>query len=256
MALKRKIAQLEDVAEEHRELYRESDDGSFVFKFDVEDSGSDRARVGEFRDRNIALDRDMKALKAKYAGVDPEAFRSMEAQLAAGEEKKLLGEGKIEELVALRTNRFLDEHKREVEAMKAAGAKQTEREAGLVGQLSGFMIDRAAGEAIGESARIRSGAESDFAARARGTFRFDAETGTIRPDAAGKMEYGANGEALTIGEWAQGQVKTAGHLFEASGGGGAGGSELPAGGGVRGSIPDDPEEFGRNIEDIASGKMA
>ena len=79
--------------------------------------------------------------------------------------------------------------------------------------------------------------------------------GGVEPvDEKGEARYGSDGNPITMKEYVEKDlVASAPHLFEGGGGGGgSGGKGQPP----RGRIIDstDALEFGKNLEDIASGK--
>ena len=101
MSISLKVAKLDDVEEKYRAFYTEKD-GEFhlddaLKPADPSSELSDlRAKVGEFRDRNIELDKQKKELEEKAGQTD--------AAKAEAEAAKSKGDGLTERLAALETD--------------------------------------------------------------------------------------------------------------------------------------------------------
>lgn len=147
MALKSKLT-----AEEYAKLAdalkgEYAQDGEF-YVLDVDITEHPKARglhsaVQATREERDRLKADMKAFADKFADIDPEAARAAMKRVHELDDKKLLDEGKVEELFQKRTERMRADHEN---AVKAAAAKIAELEAaqtGLRGRLSEVLIDNA-----------------------------------------------------------------------------------------------------------------
>lgn len=206
MALKHKIAKLEDVAEPLRGLYRAEGDG---FVLDVE-GVVPKDKLDEFRNNNIALQRQIDAFK----DVDPTKYRELMALQQSIAEGELIKKGDVDGVVALRVTAM----KNELEGkLSDATSKLSTAES----QLQVLLIDNAI-----RAAAIKNGAlptaVDDLILRARGIYTV--KDGVPTPIKEGKVVYGKDGTTpMPIDEWAIGLKKDAPHLFQGSMGSGAGG---------------------------------
>jgi len=76
MALKFKLKSKDEIPAEFQSLYVERD-GAFVL--DV-DAVADKFKLDEFRANNVALLKQLDDLEKKFAGIDPEKVRELEAE--------------------------------------------------------------------------------------------------------------------------------------------------------------------------------
>lgn len=269
--LKRHVDSLDGIDEKHRGVYEEDPDGGFRL-IEIESSGTGtggdsdemrklRGKVDEFRTNNNGLKSDLEKARARaqaFEGIDPEvakqAHKLME-DAAEEEERKLLAAGDINGLVQRRTSRMALAHEKELGARDDAAGNLKQENDGLRNQLAVFTIDTAVTSAIEKIAKPKPGARADILARARRTWRVDKEGKTV-PDATGSMEFGEDGKAQTFAGYAKTLIADAPHLFEAGKGGNAGDGDdrtTPSPGGRLDA--DDPMVFGRNLDDIADGKV-
>lgn len=258
MALKAMIASLDEVEENLRPLYTKVNDNEFVL--DVDD-GDYKSKLSEFRDTNVALATKMRELEAvaeKYKGVDLDKYsQALEAldELQNVKDKQMIDEGKIEELLATRTERLRADYEGKIEAL----SKDLDKNKGLAEKYSGLYstqaIDGTVIKTLSElKAEINPGAMQDILARARNVWSVD-EEGELQPRRNGNTLYGKDPNVpLTMDEWATELVHDAPWLFRGSQGGGAGGSGQAAGNGAV-LAPGDQDAINSNIENIAAGKV-
>jgi hypothetical protein len=239
MALKARIASLEEAPETARSFYTQDGDG---FALTVEGLVP-KTRVDEFRETNITLRRQMDELAEKFSGIDPEQARQLMDRAAKERDKKLIDAGKIDDLLNERTGAMKTEHEKVLKAAQDANAA-------LTTQLEGLVIDGAIRDAASK-AGVRPSAIEDVLLRGRAVFRL-AEGKAVAMD-GDKPIYGGKGEPVTVAEWVDGLTGKAPHLFEESRGAGAGGG----GGGGNGAVTSraDPNAFLRNMAKIATGEM-
>lgn len=207
MAMKFKIAKLDEVAEGVRSMYRPEGD---AFVLDV-DGVVPKERLDEFRDNNIQLQKQLEKLK----DVDPVKYKELVELQRQVDEGKLLKEGKIEEVVQGRVAQMRTSLEGERDTFKTR-AERAEN------QLSTLLIDAAVkGEAL--KLGVLPTALDDVVLRARGTYRM--VDGIATPhDEKGQVVYGKDGKTpMAMGDWVEGLKKSAPHLFAGSQGGGAGG---------------------------------
>lgn len=113
MALEFVVDSIESVPETSRKFYTEKE-GKFHL---------DEALSGEIKGLKSALDTEKnsakeraKALKdyeAKYAGIDPDKSRKLQELMETNEEARLISEGKVDELVQKRTEKWRAEEDRQ-----------------------------------------------------------------------------------------------------------------------------------------------
>lgn len=256
MAIPRIIKTLEEVAEPLRDLYKEQSDGTFSLDVQGEDP-----KLSEFRNNNRALHNQMKELEKAmepFKGLDPKfiehARQAAEAAKTA-EEKELLQKGDFQEIIRRRTAGIVEDSAKRVAEIQKGAQADREAAAQLRARLGQLTIDQDIQKAISAAGvKPLPGALPDILARTHRTFRINDEGGVEPVDEKGEARYGSDGNPITMKEYVEKDlVASAPHLFEGGGGGGgSGGKGQPP----RGRIIDstDALEFGKNLEDIASGK--
>ena len=151
--------------------------------------------------------------------IDPEKAKEAQAKLQELEDKKLLDEGKVEELIAARTARMRADFDNQTaafnEKIKIASG---ERDAAH-SKLSEVLIDNALRTAA-VKAKVRTTAMEDIVLRGQKIWRL--KDGVPVPMVGDLVQYGTDpNKPMTMDEWVDGLSKDAPHLFEPSGGGGA-----------------------------------
>lgn len=222
MALKYKLKAKEEIPAELQTLYVERD-GAWVL--DVE-GAADKAKLDEFREGNLALKRERDDLKARFAGIDPEAVRKLADEKRQLEEAQQLKAGEFEKVLEAR-----------LKAVKTDLEKQL---AGVTGErdvlharLATIQIDQAV---VTEATKrgLRASALPDITARARNTFRLVGGAPQAIEADGQTARVGRDGVTpLSVAEWVDTQVSEAPHLFEANAGGGAAGNGSGGAGGNR-----------------------
>jgi hypothetical protein len=230
------IAKLADVANQFRECYVAKPDGSWTLDIDgVPDGWVPKARLDEFRNNNKALNLKVNELETRlktFDGVDPTAAAATAAKLT---ELEARFEGvDPNEYRSLKAKPDLSARVSELETKLAASEASAARSALKTSVGDAFL--RAGG--LPEAADfITSKAETIFA-MTNGqltTEQWSAE----RP-----------GEKLSLDEWMRARYVDAAFAFRPSGGGGASkGNRLPGPNTISG------DDFGKNIDAIAAGKV-
>lgn len=118
MALKKTVAKLEDVPEALRGEYEK--DGE-VYRLKLEDADSDapaalKGALEKERKARADAERKLRETVEQFKGIDPVKAREAEAKLQEIQDKKLIDEGKIEELLATRTERMKADHQAQLTA--------------------------------------------------------------------------------------------------------------------------------------------
>lgn len=207
MALKFKVAKLDELPEAIRSLYRPEGD---AFVLDAE-GVVPKERVDEFRNNNIQLQQQLD----KFKNIDPTKHNELLAIQREIEEGKLIKEGKLEEVVNLRVGTMKTTYEQQIEQLNNANQQSS-------AQLAILLIDNAIkSEAIKNG--IYATAVDDIVLRARSVYSVDKGNPVPKND-KGEVIYGKDGTTpMPIGEWILNQKKVAPHLFHGSQGSGAGG---------------------------------
>jgi len=207
VALKYRIKKLEDAPEAVRNLYKP--DGE-EFVLDTEGAVA-KERLDEFRENNVALQRQLDKLK----DIDPVKYKELTDLQREVEEGKLLKAGKIDEVVNSRVTAMKTALETERDGFKAR-AETSE------GQLAVLLIDSAVrAEAL--KLGVVNTALDDVVLRARTVYRMK-DGAAVPHNDKGEVVFGKDGKTpMPMGDWLTALKKTAPHLFATSQGGGAGG---------------------------------
>lgn len=251
------VKALEDVEEKYRDLY-EQDGEQYVLK-GLDDSDY-KAKLDEFRKNNRTLFGEVGTLKAnleKYKDIDlakyQEAMKLLE-QKDHQEDQNLWKDGKMEEVVAKRTEAMKSDYEKKISAKdEALKGTVTERDT-LKRRLDEVLVNTEIQKAVERFGSPRKGALQDIMSRAKGVWKLD-ERGQLVPKKGDELIFGKGGEVITLDEWMADCAEEAPFLFEQSKGGGAEGTKKDTT--FEGKVIDgsDPMVFGKNLEGIASGKV-
>jgi hypothetical protein len=187
------------------------------------------ADITEFRDRNIALLKEIDDLKAKYEGIDPEAVKADRIKLAELEKAK-----PHERVTELETKLAASETAR-LEAQKQADT---------------FVIESKIADAF-----LKAGGRPEARAFivAQSVGQFVVENGVLKGT---KHSPARPGEPINVAEWLTLQTRENAFCFFPSSGGGASGSR-GSGSGTGGKVIRDPtpQQLGEFAADIKAGKV-
>ncbi len=234
MALKLVVENLEGLPEAIAALYEQGADGKFHLQAE-EDEGA-KAKIAEFRENNIKLQKELEAMKKKFDGVDLNELQAMKKKLQDIEDKKMIEAGKIDELVNQKVERMRLDYEEQIKQLKNAIDEREKNLQSTTQRLSEVLIDSEITKAVNAVGVVRKEAMRDILARGRQTWRL--EDGKPVPKEGDRLLYGKDGkEPLTFDEWAQALIIQAPFLFETSSGGGA------SGGGSGGN-----GQFGKTID--------
>jgi hypothetical protein len=253
--LKRHIATLEEVDEKFRGLYKQATgEGETGFSLDVDETDRDR-KLDEFRTNNRELHRQVQEATArleKFKDVDPEKYsQALGAlqKLREAEEKGLLDQGKLDEVVQRRVDVANHEWEKKYAALEVARKTSDEQAGAYKNRLSTLIIEGEVTKALGKVGRVRQGALDDALARAGRVWKMGDDGKLAAPDV-----FNEKGAPINMEEWAKKLLSDAPHLFDASKGSNATGGHPGAGTGGGAVVPNDPYAIGKNLDDIASGK--
>lgn len=268
MGLKAVINSLEEVPDAVRGFYEKVGD-EYVLSLEDRDY---KEKLSEFRNRNIDLakkmesqaeiEKELETLRdrvKKYGDLDPEYAAEAVKKMQALEEKKLIDEGQLDEVVEQRIQRRLErmtsDYDGKIKALQNALEKAQGNENTYRTKLEDVVIDSSIQRAISNVAPVRKGAMEDLLQRAKRTWVLD-ENGNPIPKSGNEVIYGKDGkQPISMEEWGQSLLLEAPHLFEGNVGGGANGNS-DTGGMRHGMIRlGDQEAIDSNIEAIAKGEV-
>jgi len=222
-----------------------------------------RAKLGEFRDNNVALRKEVDDFKDKFGKVDLEQYQKavdfmgkIEKQQKDEEEAKLLKAGSIDEVVARRTETMKTDYQKQLDALTTARDGAITEGAMLRTKLGELLIGRDAQVELSNlGVKVAKGGLRDLMSRAHSDWSVDAE-GNMIAQRGGEKLFGKDGAPLKMKEWAEMIVDDAGHLFEGGKGGGApGGTKYTGTGNPRTIRWGDKKGFHDNLEKIAKGEV-
>lgn len=194
------------------------------------------AKLAEFRDTNIALQKKLADLEKSFEGINADEARRLLAIKADLDAEKLMKKGDLDAAVASR----LEPVKKDLEAKLEAERKRADE---AVQKFNSHRLQSVVLEAATKLG-VKSTATTDVLLRARETLAVEGEEIVVK--LAGQTRYGANGATMTVDEWLAEQAKTSMvHLFEENKGGGSPGGNNPGKAGPSGNNPWKPET--RNI---------
>ena len=230
MGLKLVLESLEGLDETIASLYKKAGDGKFHLQ--TEEDVETKKKIQEFRDNNIALTKELDAIKKKFEGIDLEQIMELKKKVQDVEDKKMIEAGKIDELVAQKVERMRADFENQIKAMQTALEEKDGSYQKVNSRLAEVLIDSEITKAVNGVGVVKKEAIRDILARGRTTWKLD-EDGKPVPKEGDRLLYGKDGKApLTFEEWASGLLTDAPFLFEDSAGGGASGghSQQPGAG--------------------------
>jgi hypothetical protein len=245
MALKAILETLDGIPEALHEYYTLSD-GKYILDAEVDShpavKGLKNSLTNAREERRVA-----KEQADRFKGMDPDKYATMEAHERQIQEGKLIAEGKVEELLALRTQALK-------ESLSAETSNYKSKAEVLQGQLDKLVIDNAVQTAAAKHG-VRKGAVEDVLFRARTVFK--AHEGQAVAYQGENPVYGKDGVTLLgIEEWIQSLPAAAPHLFEESRGASAPGGGAPKPVAGPGTVTrNDPNAILKNLDAIAKGTI-
>lgn len=221
MALELVVDSLDAVPEAVRSLYVEQD-GKFSLAVNgLPDTKGLKSALEAEREAAKVAKKAAADLAKKYEGIDPEKTRAMLARFDNDIEAKLMAEGKVEDVIARRTERLRQEMEKQLEGEAAKVAQANERAA----KYEQKVLDNAILAAV-TKVGIHKSAIEDALLRGRNLFRLSEDGSAVQLGSDGKPVYGKDGKTLFgPDEWLEGSKEWAPHWHPAgnSGGGASGG---------------------------------
>jgi DNA-directed RNA polymerase subunit F len=203
-------------------LYKQSGD-VFVLDADIESHPAVaglKNTVKATREEADKFKREATEFKSRFADLDPDKAREAIKTIESQHDKKLIEEGKVDELVEKRIERMRAEHTNQTKALTKRAETLEQENKTLLGQLSEVLIDSALTQAAVKLG-VRQTAVDDVKLRGRMVWKLvDGKPTPHHSD--GTLYYGADGRSLlSMEEWIGTLQQNAPHLFEASNGSGS-----------------------------------
>jgi hypothetical protein len=214
--------------EAQRGLYVEKD-GKFALDVEgVEDTAGLKSALEKERKAAREADRIRKELEKKFEGIDPDEVKKILEKMGSDEERQLLKDGKIDQVVEKRME------KQRLALEKQIREAQKERDAEREGKAK--LVQRGLDErvrAAAAKAGLHANAVEDALFRARTIFTLNAEGEAVQLDKDGAAVIGKDGKtAFGPAEWLEGMRETAPHWYPAANtGSGAAGNKGATGAG-------------------------
>jgi DNA-directed RNA polymerase subunit F len=213
-----------------RDLYAEKD-GKFILDAEgVEDVTGLKSALKKERDAASAAQKTLKELQDKFTDLDPEKARDALEKLRALEDKTLLDAGKVDELVARKTERMKADHDNQLKALVKERDGWKGKAGGFEYQLQQTLLETQLRDAATKAGVTRT-AFPDVILRAKQIFQ--PVDGKLVPMRDGQVVYGKDAtQAMSVEEWLTALSNDAPHLFEKSAGDQA---------------QNEPRTFGKNV---------
>jgi len=214
MALKAVVDSLDGLEEGLKSLYQQSEDGKFRLVVEgLEDSSGLKSALEKERLAAREAQKQVRELNERFKDIDPEAVRGILAKFADDEEAKLIASGKVDEVLAKRTERMKAAFEKDVQMANDAAKAADERAAKFTARVLENSI-----RAEASVAGLHQHAIEDALFRAQTTFQLDGEGNPAAVEGA----FGKDGKPLTLKEWFGDMKDKAPHWWPATQGGGAG----------------------------------
>ncbi|MBT7350189.1 hypothetical protein HN803_05355 [candidate division WWE3 bacterium] len=181
--------------------------------YSEEEYGDLKTKLDEFRSNNVTLLKKQEDLESKFNGIDVDAYNDMLKTSQALKDKKLIDEGKIDELLEERTKAMRNEHNLALEGMNKT-------QSALNGKLETLLIDNAVRDSAAKAGVVDT-ALDDVVLRSQ--IVFSVKDGKAVPhDREGNVVFGdGTSDPMSVNEWVKGLTESAPHLFNPSTGGGS-----------------------------------
>lgn len=159
-------------------------------------------------------------LKA-WEGLDPEQVKGLMQRINADEETRLMSEGKLDEVLAKRTERMKADFGSQLGSRDKRIQELEQEKKSMAEQLDRIIIDGAVREVAVKSEGFRKSAIDDAVIRGRSMFVRDEHGNPVARDANGDLIMSKDGKsALGPAEWLDSMKEIADHWWESSTGGG------------------------------------
>ena len=221
MALQFVLPSIDDLPDNIKPLYKKREDG----KFQLEAEGVvDKTKLDEFRANNVALaesNKDMIEKLKKLEGIDPDKYKAFLDKFQSDEEKKLLKDGNLDEVIKLRTAGIVKDSTEQMAAKDKIIAKLTEDTKTATREKDSYIVEAEMRKSLdnpdlgfqpGVANILKDSVLKEFVHK---------DGKVIRVKSDGSLVYGKSGDPMGLDEFVQGYAKDHPYLVKPSGGGGA-----------------------------------
>lgn len=221
MAIALVLKSLDGVDEALHSMYVEKDGQYHLDVEGLEDTSGLKSALQKERQAAKEARELAKSIEERFRDIDPERVREMMSKLDKDGEAKLIADGRLDEVVARRSEKLKAELMKQVEAANQQTAAEKARSAKFSQRVLDNNIRAAAAKA-----GLHTGAIEDALFRARTMFSVDDEGNALQMDESGHPVLGKDGKTpFSPQEWLESMKETAPHWFPAgSVGGGATGN--------------------------------
>lgn len=221
MALKAVLTSLDGLEATIAALYKKGEDGKFYLEAD---GLVDKAKLDTFRQNNIDLQNQINKLTeemAKFSGIDPDKYKAAMAAIESDQEKKLMKEGKLDEVIQMRTEKMRQTYEEQLKAKDSAIQKAVDEAKKASGERDTYIVDAELRKAVDNpDFGFQSGVADLLKDQVLKEFAYK-DGKVIRVKSDGSPVFGSKGDHATISEFLQDIVKDRPYLVKASTGGGA-----------------------------------
>lgn len=209
--MKRRYTKKEDIPAGMEAAYKEVNG---AWELDLEDGNEELELLKRSLEGAKGDKKKLQERIAMFDGIDPEIARQLIEQHTKAGEKKLLDEGKVEELFKTRIEKMVSDHEKTVKGLN-------DKLGGLSTRLKKELIDNRLMLAA-QKAGVKASAVPDVLSRGRTIYDLNETMDDIvARDSKGAELYGKNGKVLQPEEWMTTLAEEAEHLFERGNGSGA-----------------------------------
>jgi hypothetical protein len=206
-----------------KKLYKKRDDGKF--QLEVE-GATDKAKLDEFRTTNVSLKEKLEAQEkalASFKDIDPAKYKALMEKFQSDEEKKLMKDGNVDEIIKLRTAGIIKDRDEQLAAKDQIIKKLNDEKTASVKEKDTYIVEA-------EMRKVLDNPELGFQPGVANILKDtvlrefvhkDGKVIRIKPD--GSVVYGSkDGEPQGLAEFVQSYSKEHPYLVKPSSGGGAG----------------------------------
>lgn len=215
---------LEALPEAHRALYVARDGKFHLDVTGLEDTSGLKSALERQKEDNKTAKAALAKLAKDYEGIDPVATKAMLARAATDVEAKLIAEGKLDEVVAMRLDKMRGEFEKQTSAATEKATKYSQK------VLDNHIL--AAAAKVG----LHKHAIDDALLRGRSLFTLTDDGDAVKLGADGKPIYGKDGKSLySASDWLEESKEFAPHWHPHGGNGGGANGANGGGGGEKNS---------------------
>lgn len=214
-------AAFESLPDARKTDYKKKDDGKF--HLDIE-GVVPREKLEEFRSSNVGLKEQIEKLTKDvqaFEGIDPAVYKQFMDKFKTDEEKKLIKDGNIDEVVKLRTEAIRKDFSDQLAAKEKVITKLTDDTKKATGDKDTYIVENELRKAVDATGRgFQPGVADLLKDRVLKEFiHKEGKVVRVKPD--GSLVYGKSGDPEGISEFVSSYAKEHPYLVIPSSGGNA-----------------------------------